>query len=308
MGTQVTIMVRLEAGVSKAQAVIAVDKAFREIDRVEQLMSEWLPASEVSKINQQAGSAVSVSKETLTLLETSKQVGEWTDGAFDVTWAAMRGLWHFGNDTFEPPSTAARRTVRRLVDYEKLQLDKQSQTVRLAVPGMAIGVGGIAKGYGVERALSVLQASGLQHVVVSAGGDMAVRGRKLDRQWHVGIRHPRQPNNLLGTIAIADEAVVTSGDYERYREHDGVRYHHIIDPRTGMPARGTQSVTIVARDATIADALATGVFVLGPTAGLALIERLPNVEGLVVTATGEIKMTAGLQGRFWPKPSEPKTP
>jgi thiamine biosynthesis lipoprotein len=166
--------------------------------------------------------------------------------------------------------------------------------VGLPEPGRAIGLGGIAKGYAVDRAAAVLRSAGFLNFYIDGGGDVLVSGRRGPRPWHVGVRNPRGGRNaILAVLSLEEGAVVTSGDYERYREIDGVRYHHIIDPRTGWPARESIAVTVYAPSAEAADALATAAFVLGPEAGSALIEDTPDTEALFVGAGGQVHVTSG---------------
>jgi thiamine biosynthesis lipoprotein len=168
------------------------------------------------------------------------------------------------------------------VGFQKVRLDERASSVFLPDPGMRIGLGGIAKGYGVDRAVEVLLARGFTNVVVDGGGDLRLEGADIDGPWTVNVAHPRRPGEVFETIHLARGAVVTSGDYLRYFERDGVRYHHIIDPATGRPASRSVAVTVIASTAADADALATGLFVLGPERGLAAIAALPGVEALYV--------------------------
>jgi thiamine biosynthesis lipoprotein len=177
--------------------------------------------------------------------------------------------------------------------------------VFLEKPGMRISLGGIAKGYAVDRAVEVLRESGIQGGIVSAGGDLKAFGKREDGgPWKVGVRNPRDPSKNISVIPVSNLAVATSGDYERYRVVGGRRYHHIIDPRTGYPSRGCMSVTVVTEQALEADALATAVFVLGPERGRALLEKLPDVEGILVDGDGRIVASSGLSGKAWPSSGE----
>jgi thiamine biosynthesis lipoprotein len=185
------------------------------------------------------------------------------------------------------------------VNYRALVLDEKAGTGFLTRAGMRAHLGGIGKGYAVQRGVDILRRQGLRNFMIQAGGDLYVGGKRGDRPWRLGINDPRGPGGQsFGTVQLSDATFSTSGDYERFFVKDGVRYHHILDPDTGVPARLCRSVTIVAKDALLADGLSTGVFVVGPEAGMALIERLPDVEGVIVTAANQVLVSSGLKERF----------
>ena len=257
----------------------AIEDAFAEVAREEALFSEYQPASEISAINQAAGSApVDVDAEVFGLLQRSLWASRVTSGAFDMTFAGCGGLWSVREKRVPDEESLARCLPR--VGFQKVRLDERRSSVFLPDAGMRIGLGGIAKGYGVDRAVEVLRARGFTNVVVDGGGDLRVEGADVDGPWTINIAHPRRADRVFETIHVARGAVVTSGDYLRYFERDGVRYHHIIDPATGRPAARSVAVTVIAPTATDADALATGLFVLGPERGLATLASLPGVEAL----------------------------
>ena len=186
-----------------------------------------------------------------------------------------------------------------LIDYRGLQIDDRTGTVGLARAGMAINLGGIGKGYAIDRAVTILRGAGLSDFMIQSGGDLFVAGRRGDRPWRVGLQDPRgAPNTLFAAIELTDAAFSTSGDYERFFIRDGHRYHHILDPDTGEPAQRSRSVTIMAKRATVSDGLSTGVFILGGDEGMALIEKLPDVEGVIVTGDNTVLMSSGLKGRL----------
>ncbi len=295
MGTSVEVIV---CGAAPAVAEEAVEKAFGEVKRIERKLSAHRKDSELSEINREAGvKCVEVDEEMYRLIEASKVFSVLSSGAFDITVQCLAGLWDFGGPEFHvpPPSRVKSRLDR--VDYRKIRLGKKDSTVFLEKAGMAISLGGIAKGYAVDRAVAVLRASGIPAGVVSAGGDLFAFGRKENgAPWKVGVRNPRAHDRNIALLPVSNMAVATSGDYERYRILDGKRYHHIIDPRTGYPGEGCMSVTVVADNAMTADALATAVFVLGPQAGMALLERLPQVEGIIVDEGGKISASSGMAG------------
>ena len=186
-----------------------------------------------------------------------------------------------------------------LIDYRRLEVDVAKSTAFLKQKGMRVHLGGIGKGYAVDRAAAILRGRGINDFMIQSGGDLYVAGRRGDRAWRAGIQDPRGPEGTsFAAMDLTDSAFTTSGDYERFFMKDGHRYHHIIDPDTGLPATGSRSVTIVARTATLADALDTGIFILGPEKGMALIERLNGVEGVIVTGSNNVLVSSGLAGRL----------
>ncbi len=294
MGTAVVIQI-VAAPERHALAADAAARAFLEVERLEALLSSYRAESDVSRINAAAGdSLVLVAPETWALVQKSIELGEATSGAFDITFGPLGGAWDFRRAA--PPSQPTIAAARSLVDYRRLELAGRPPRVGLPERGMRIGLGGIAKGYIVDRAAAVLQAAGFDNCMIDAGGDLCARGAgPSGGGWRVGVRDPRDPERVLVTLTARNAAVVTSGDYQRYFFYEGRRYHHIIDPATGYPAPHCRSVTVVAPDTGIADALATGIFVMGPAAGVTLAERLPEVEALVIDAEGTHHATSGLR-------------
>jgi thiamine biosynthesis lipoprotein len=277
----------------------AIDAVFAEFDRLDHLMSVWKEGSDVLRLNAAAGrEPVRVSPETLEVLTVARQVGEWTEGKFDVTFGALAGLWKFDqdqDDSIPPRSVVTARLPD--VDYTALDVDAKRGTAFLRRPGMRAHLGGIGKGYAIDRAAAILRERGFNDFMIQSGGDLYVSGRRGDRPWRVGIRDPRGPEDRsFAALDLTNRTFSTSGDYERFFIRDGRRFHHILDPDLGEPARGCRSVTIVADKAVLADALSTGVFVLGPEKGMALIERLPDVEGVVVTSDNQVLVSSGLTG------------
>jgi len=294
--------VRLTAQVAdESRALRAFEKAFDEFDRLDRLLSVWKPGSDVLRLNAEAGHApVQVSPETLEVLRTARQVSEWTGGKFDVTFGALSGLWKFDQDQDDQiPRPADVRARLPEVDFTAVELNGARGTAYLSRPGTRVHLGGIGKGYAVDRAAAILRADGISDFLIQAGGDLYASGTRGDRPWRAGIRDPRGPvDRIFAAMNLHDETFSTSGDYERYFIRDGRRYHHILDPDEGVPARGCRSVTIVARQGVLADALSTGVFVLGPRTGMALIEKLPDVEGVIVTESNEVLVSSGLTARL----------
>ena len=291
MATSIDVVLP-EARSGHAEQVFAT---FRDVDA---RMNEWRDGSPLGRLNAAGGEAVVMPQDLRALIRRGVELGELTGGAFDITWAALWGLWRF--DEGEPTLPDAADVVRRAahVDYRRVEIDDAAGTVRLGDPTMRVGLGGIAKGYALDRAAAALREAGVSAFSLSAGGQVYAAGRKGDRPWRVGIRDPRgEPDDWFAVVEVEDQSVSTSGDYERFVIVDGVRFHHILDPRTGTPSRGLRSATVIAREALLADALSTAVMVLGRDAGLALIGGLPGVEAVVVDEEGAVSMTRGLEGR-----------
>ena len=286
----------------EAGAVAAFNAVFREFGRLEDLMSVWREGSDIVRLNAAAGDhAVPVSPEVREAIGIARQVSEWTGGTFDVTFAALSGLWKFDyqdkDNTIPDKSEVLKRLP--LINYRDLEVDERAGTALLKRKGMRVNLGGIGKGYAVDRAASILRGRGFRDFMIQAGGDMYVAGRRGERPWRLGIRDPRGPaDKSFAALDLSDGTFSTSGDYERFFMKNGRRYHHILDLSIGEPAQGCRSVTLVTDRAVIADALAKGVFILGPDAGMALIERLPNVEGVIVSAKNEVRISSGLKGRL----------
>ena len=275
----------------------AVAAAFDAIRRVDSLMSTYNEDSELSRVNREAHKApVQISPETTEVIAKAIELSKKSDGAFDITVMPLLEIWGFakGREKSVPAQTLIDEKLR-LVGYNLIELDPVNREIRLKTEGTTIGLGGIAKGYAVDAAVSSLVAAGVDSAIVNAGGDMYCLGDKTPGQgWRIGVRNPVVDNVLLGYVRITDRAIATSGDYENYFMVDGVRYSHIFDPRTGRPsAGGPHSVTVLAETCADADALATAVFVLGPKDGLGLLEGLSGAEGFVVTGDeSNLEMTA----------------
>lgn len=285
----------------EAAAVAAIEKVFDEFDRLDALMSVWKEGSDVLRINEAAGkAAVAVSPEVIEVLRASQELSEWTSGKFDVTFGALSGIWKFDHDIDgQIPDRSAIISRLPLIDYRGLRIDDRAGTAGLTRVGMKVHLGGIGKGYAIDRAVTILREAGQTDFMIQSGGDLFLSGRRGDRPWRVGIQDPRgEPNTLFAAIEITDAAFSTSGDYERFFIRDGHRYHHILDPDTGAPAMRCRSVTIMAKSGTAADGLSTGVFILGAEDGMALIEKLPDVEGVIVTADNQVQVSSGLKGRL----------
>lgn len=295
MGTVFRVVLRAQAD-SAAEA--ALDRCFAIFHHVDDTMSEWKPESPLSEMNRNAGIApVELPDELHGLLLRAVEVARKTDGAFDVTWAAMRGLWTFG-DSASIPDSAEVAARAALVDWRALLLDAGAKTGFLQKRGMAVGLGGIAKGYALDLAAAELRASGYSDFLLDAGGQIYAGGRVGDRPWRVGIRDPRGgPEDWIGYLSVEDASTSSSGDYENFFfGPDGVRYHHILDPKTGWPARGVRSVCVLHPEAALADAMSTSLFVLGAERGIALAER-EGFDALIIDDQDRIYMTEGMRAR-----------
>ncbi|MBT9171780.1 MAG: FAD:protein FMN transferase [Syntrophomonadaceae bacterium] len=287
-----------------SQGQHALEAAYQEMFRLERLLDRHHPGSEVTQINRAAGrEPVPVSPETLLIIEQALEYAVLTGGAFDITVGPLLRLWRFTDAGGRVPSAESLQAAAALVDFRQVVADRQAGSVFLRKNGAEIDLGGIAKGFVVDRAVEVLLRSGISSASVDAGGDIRLLGAKPDGSpWRIGVRHPRERRGIIAVLELEGCAVVTSGDYERYFLYGEVRYHHLLDPATGRPAGGLVSVTVVAPEATTADALSTAVFVLGRERGLALIESLPGIEALLVTAELEVVYSSGLAGKVTVSP------
>lgn len=277
----------------------SIQAAFNEIRRLEQLLSTWRSDSELSRVNIEAGhQPVQVSSETWELVSRSLEIARVTHGGFNIALGPAIEAWSVTEGQHIPDERALEQ-LKPLVDWTSLHLDKKAGTIYLPRKGMHLDVGGIGKGYAADRAVEVMKQAGVKGGVVALSGDIKAFGVLPERTgFPVGIRHPREEGTLIGIIDLQDEAISTAGDYERFFERDGIRYHHILDPQTLQPARGCQSVTVIAKEGTTADGLDTGIFVLGPEEGMALVERLPDVEAIIVDANGKMMVSSGLRDRL----------
>lgn len=287
MGTVVEIVAD---GQNSKELEAALDAAFAEITRLDNLLSRYHQDSDVSHISR-SDTGVAVAPETIEVITLGLDVARRSGGAFDLTLGQLKALWGF--DLENPAVPDAVTLAGALNDIGPTALRLEDQQVSKRAPHLQVDLGGIAKGYAVDRAIAVLKQHGVASAAVNAGGDMYLLGQRPERAWRIGIQHPRQTNSVIETVQVHDRAVVTSGDYERFFEVDGVRYHHIFDPRTGLPARDCQSVTIISDSVALADALATAVFVLGPESGLQLLAQYPGSEALIVAADGSTQTSPG---------------
>jgi FAD:protein FMN transferase len=302
MGTHIVFAAYTTETVDATKTRAAFEAALVEIRRIETLMTTWKPDSEVSKINAAAGkSAVVVGDETFAVIKESVHTSEISEGTFDITFHTLHGLWKFDED-IDPHPPTDKEIKKRLafLGWRNIKLDEAKKSVMLAKPETQISLGGIAKGYAVDKAAAVLSAAGLTSFFVQAGGDLYAKGKKPDgSDWQAGIRDPRgKEGQYFAKLPLSDHAFSTAGDYERSYVVNGKRYHHIIDPRTGQPATACRSVTIWAPNAFIADAIDDAVFILGPEKGLKLVESIDGVAAVVVDARNNVWISKRLQGKL----------
>ncbi len=290
MGTEISVELWADDRTQGDEAVAAV---IAEMHRIDRAMSPHKPDSELSRINRDAATApVRLSAEMARLLARATDFSRLSDGAFDITYAAVGHLYDYRRRI--APAPAALAAARELVGWRGLILDANAGTVRFARAGMRIDLGGFAKGHAVDNATALLRERGIKHAIVSAGGDSRVIGDRRGRPWTIGVRDPRRPGEMVAMLPLEDVSISTSGDYERYFDADGVRHHHLIDPATGRSPRGVHSVTILAEDGLTTEALSKCVFVLGVEKGLRLIEAQRGVDAIVVDAAGALHYSTGL--------------
>jgi thiamine biosynthesis lipoprotein len=298
MGTVVEVTVSVPHG---ADGEALIEGARTEMERVVALFNPSNPESFVARLNRQPPDtplAVGPDEgEVLDVLEQALRISELSHGAFDITFASAGDLWRFDRENPSLPTPDEIARIPERIDYHRVVVDREGLTVTLLGEKTRIGLGGIAKGTVVDKGIAWLGSHGAEAALINAGGDIRGFGFKPDGEpWRVGLRHPREKGKLVPNVRlpVVDSAVVTSGDYERSFVIDGTRYHHILNPRTGMPATGLISVTLSAPTAELADALATAVFVLGPAEGLALAERTADVDAILITDDERILATSGV--------------
>jgi len=281
---------------NEASTLQLIDDCVAEVNRIENLISEWIPASPVSRINRNAGKdTVSVPPELYALIERSLAIGDLTQGAFDITYQGLSGLWNFDGSQTVPPDSLEILKALDKVDYQKIQL-LDSGKVYLPVKGMAIGFGGIGQGYAVDRVKQLLLKKGVQNFVVNSSGDIFANGHKADGSaWKIGIADPFDKEKIIRWLEVDGKAVVSSGNYEKYFEYKGQRYAHILNPKTGWPTQGIMSVTVITSETEVADALATAIFVLGKEVGLDLIDQLPGTDCIIIDAKKNVTYSRQLK-------------
>lgn len=297
MGTiiQMTVL-----DVPEERAAPVLDQAMAEMKRLENLLSEWQEDSEISQINRAAGlHPVKVSKETLDNVRVGLEVSRWSDGAFDLSWAALRGLYLFQPGKERIPTDAELAERLPLVNYKNIVLDEKAGTVFLKRKGMLLGTGGIAKGYALEKAADILERAGFKSFMFFGGGQVVVHGKKGNRPWRVGVQHPRM-DDYFAFVEAERGSIATSGDYEHAFIRDGQRWHHIIDLKTGRPARHTAAVTVISDSPFYADAIDTALFIMGPEKALAKLPSAPGPKAdmLLVDKDMRLYLSPGMKDRL----------
>ncbi|MCB9600784.1 MAG: FAD:protein FMN transferase [Sandaracinus sp.] len=304
MGTVFVVQAETNFDLDADEVGQAIDAGFDEMARLEEVLSEWRETSEISRINQNSGGEpVRVSDDAFAVVKAGVQVSRWSGGAFDLSWAVLHGLYDFRPDRQRIATAEELAPKLSLIDWEKIELDENAHTVRLAA-GMAIGTGGIGKGYALDRAGHVMRMAGVTSYMLFGGGQVQIHGVRNTaegtRPWRVGIQHPRDASSYFAFFEAGPGSISTSGDYEHfYVDDEGRRWHHIIDTDTGLPASGTTSVTLLAPEGLYADALSTAVFVLGPERGLQMLASLPfRAEAVILDSECRLFTTPGTRERL----------
>lgn len=287
MGSRFDLTVVAE---NQEQGDVYMDMAIAEITRIEKMISSWDPDSQTSKINKNAGIApVKVDPELFNLIERALKISRLTQGAFDISYASMDRIWKFDGSVTKMPSAETIKNSVAKVGYQNIILDPENHTVFLKLKGMKIGFGAIGKGYAADMAKALLQKNGVGAGIINASGDLDAWGTQPDgKDWMVAIVNPLNKNKVFSWLPVKNQAVVTSGNYEKYIVLDGQRYTHIIDPRTGYPSKGILSATIFTQNAELADALATSIFVMGVETGLDFVNQVKGVECIIVDENNKI--------------------
>ena len=292
MGTAISVELLAD---SRAQADAATAAVMAEMHRIDAAMSPHKPDSELSRINAQAASgAVVLSPEMYALVERALAFSRLSGGAFDITYAGAGHLYDYRAGV--APDDATLAAARPLVDWRHLQLDAAARSLRFARPGVRIDLGGFAKGHAVDTSIAILKRLGIAHAMVAAGGDSHVLGDRGGRPWTIAIRDPRREDEVVAVLPLEDVSISTSGDYERFFERDGERFHHLLDPRTGKSPRGVHSVTIIADDGLTSEAFSKVAFVLGVEDGLRFVNAQPGIDAVIVDAHGRLHYSDGLAG------------
>ena len=274
-----------------------IDSAIFEITRIEKLISSWDLNSETSLINKHSGiKPIKVDKELFDLIERSIAISALTNGAFDISYASMDRIWIYDGSMREMPSEEEISNSIKKVGYQNISIDKEAQTVFLKLKGMKIGFGAIGKGYAADKAKTLLIEKGVKAGIINASGDLNAWGKQADgSDWMVAITNPLNKNKVFSWLPINDSAIVTSGNYEKFISFDGIRYSHIIDPRTGYPSTGIISTSIMTSNAELADAISTSVFVMGVETGLDFINQLKGVDCIIIDEENKIHISNNIK-------------
>jgi thiamine biosynthesis lipoprotein len=291
MGTAIRVELWHE---DPAMGETALDAVMEEMHRVDRAMSPFKPESELSRLNREAAKApVPVSREMFELVARSIEFSKLSEGAFDITFASVGCMFDYRNGV--RPSAEQIAAALPSINYRHICLDPRRCTIQFVRDKVQIDLGGIAKGYAVDNCIALLKARGVKEALVVAGGDSRVLGDRRGRPWMIGIRDPRNKDTMVAMLPLVDAAISTSGDYERYFEADGVRYHHILDPRTGTSATGARSVTIIGPDATTTEGISKSAFIMGPERGIRFAESLPGIDAVIIDGEGHMHYSAGLR-------------
>ncbi len=273
-----------------------IDTVINEVARIENLISDWIPASQVSQVNSNAGiQPIKVDKEVFELTKRAIHFSQITNGAFDISFAAMDRIWKFdGSMTAMPTPEAIKKSVAK-VGYKNIVLDSVQLTIFLKLPGMKIGFGALGEGYAADRCKEMMLARGIKAGIVNGSGDMNTWGKQPGgKYWNIGITNPLRKDKLFAVVPLKQGAVVTSGSYEKFVVFNGKRYSHIINPSTGYPATGLCSVTVFGPSAEMANGFSTSLMVLGKQAGLALLAKYPRYSCIMVTDEGKVVTSKNL--------------
>ncbi|PVX47620.1 thiamine biosynthesis lipoprotein [Flavobacterium sp. 103] len=285
------------------EANIYINMAVGEVRRIENEISDWIPTTPISEVSRNAGiKPVKVPVEVFDLVERAIKISEITSGAFDISYASMDKIWKFDGSMKEMPTPEAIKKSVEKIGYKNIILDKKEHTIFLKMEGMKLGLGGIGQGYIADKIHVLLMSKGCNSGLVNVSGDIFAWGTQPNgKPWTVGIVNPLNKNKIFATFPLENSAVETSGSYEKFVIFDGKRYSHIIDPRTGYPAMGVVSVSVFAKQTEIADALATGIFVLGVDVGLDLVNQLKGIECIIVDDKGKIFASKGIDIKKYSK-------
>ena len=290
LGTRIAVQLWSE---DPALATRAMDAVIAEMHRTDELMSTYKPESQLSQVNAHAYERpVQVDADIIDVVEKALEYSRLSDGVFDVTYASVGYMFDYRKHVH--PTDAQIAEALPAVDYRQVVVDHDARTIRFLKPGMRIDLGGIAKGWAVDRGIDILRELGIEHAMVNAGGDTRLLGDRRGKPWIVGIRDPRNEGKVVTRIPLQDEAISTSGDYERYFEEDGVRYHHILEPGTGKSPKAVRSVTVIGPTATHTDGLTKPVFILGVERGLEFIRKVKDAEAIIVDNEGRVFHSEGL--------------
>src|SRR5574341_122574 len=292
MGTDVTITV---VAPSAGKGEVAIDAAMEELRRLDRMMSLYKDGSEITRVNLAAGEhSVTVSREMIEVVEHARRISELSGGAFDATIGPLVVLWQMKLREGAVPSDREIKAVLTRVDYRDILIDKKGPTIFLTRKGMILDLGGAAKGYAADRAAEALRKQGTMNALVAVAGDIRAMGHREDgKPWRIGVQHPREAGKILAALELSDRSISTSGDYERFTIVNKKRFHHILDPRTGKPSEGTESVTVIGDQGAVLDPLTTALFVLGPEKGMQLVKDL-GYEAIFVDDKGTVLTTEGI--------------